>query len=89
MVELIKNICKNCFLKQIFNPFSQRYIENLKFASKIVQKKLEYMMKDNSDYKRMKENIEQFNNFIKQEKERFNNMLKMNFYDVVFNFTNS
>ena len=41
------------------------------------------------DYKKIKENLEKFNNFIKLEKERLNKLMKMNFYDFEFNFTNS
>ena len=37
------------------------------------------------DYKRIKEDFEDFNNFIKLEKERLNKMMKMNFYDIIFN----
>ena len=42
---------------------------------------------DDSDYKRIKENLEKLNKYLKQEKERFNKILKMNFYDVVFTHT--
>ena len=45
------------------------------------------MKKDDKYYKRLKEDLKNLNNFINQEKERFNNMLKMNFYDIVFNHT--
>ena len=47
------------------------------------------MLKFYPHYKMLKEDLERFNNFIKLEKERFNKMMKMNFYDVIFNFTNS
>ena len=72
-------------LKQIF-IFLKGYIETLEYLSNQVKNYSEKVKKENLKNK-AKENSKSIENFFKQEKQFFDNMMKMNFYDVVFNHT--